>query len=524
MQKNAALILSFILASILIIFVVGPADGTWQLYAKEVAANKKLYSELGLNQQPLFVLINLLSAKISDSILYQKWIFFIIAFAYCYFIFKISIYRQNNLKSHIVAITAFAIAIQFEAYRFDDYHALADLFILMSYYAAILLLDKKITLKRFFTLSIYIGVAAFLTRINEGLCIFASAFIIGILSRLQDENEKIDFKWLTLHSLIAIGLCIGMITLILGDSPFSWFNETLVKAKDAKGGGAIYLTPLILVRECLVFLYEFKYSSNITITITPACALYAIFSTIVLVIFHKSINYRKHWLMVFPASYFATAVLSSGGGFYGLYFGSALTLLTFHICYLQSNNKKRIDIVVCCVLLVIALQALAHKIKSPYSWHDYKLEPIGKKYLVKEDAKGNPYVISKKLAMTIDPVCELTKNQPALLSMPYSFANYYCGVPVWHGVIQSFFDTSTKSTVERILMGLKNDTPKYIWYQRQLINLRNHEVIFNHGNPLPHRKLDEFIMDNVANKKWVVVYSSDTYSPSDWMLIDTRPD
>lgn len=520
MQRNAALILTFIFASILLVFVVGPADGTWQLYAKEVASNKKLYSELGLNQQPLFVLVNLISAKVSDSILYQKWIFLIIAYAYCLFIFKISTYRQNNLKSHIVAVTVFAIAIQFEAYRFDDYHALSDLFILISYYSTVLLLDKKISFRRFCTLSIYITTIACLTRINEGLCIFAACAAIAIFKR---EEEKIDFRLIGFHSLIAILLTLGLIVFVLGDSPYSWFNETFVKAKDAKGGGSIYLTPIILIRECLVFLYGFKYSTNITISITPACALYSIFSSIILIIFYKSKKYTKHWLMVFPAFYFMTSVLSSGGGFYGLYFGSALTLLTFHICYFDKNETKKINFIFCTVLLIIALQGLIHKIKSPYSWHDYKLDKIGRHYLIKYDVKGNPYVISEKLALMMDPVCQMTKNEPSLLSMPYSFANYYCDVPVWHGVIQSFFDTSTKSTINKIMSGLKSDPPKFILYQRQLINLRNHEVIFNHGNPLPHRQLDDFIMDKINNGEWIVVYSSNAYSPSDWMLIDTQP-
>jgi len=109
-----------------------------------------------------------------------------------------------------------------------------------------------------------------------------------------------------------------------------------------------------------------------------------------------------------------------------------------------------------------------------------------------------------------------------MLSLPFSFANYYCGTPVWHGYVQTFFDTSTATDINGLISDLNQDPPDFIFYQRQLDNLSGHEKIFNAGKPLPHRALDELIMTNIESGRWVVSYRSSFAPPSDWILISTN--
>jgi hypothetical protein len=132
-------------------------------------------------------------------------------------------------------------------------------------------------------------------------------------------------------------------------------------------------------------------------------------------------------------------------------------------------------------------------------------------------------VIAPEVRDLVTPVCERVGSDESLLSLPISFANYYCGIPVWHGYVQTFFDTSTRSRIEQLQRDLERSPPDFIFYQRQLELLSLHEKIFAAGRPLPHRKLDELIARKVRGGEWTIVYRSSAYPPSTWYLISTRP-
>ncbi len=52
--------------------------------------------------------------------------------------------------------------------------------------------------------------------------------------------------------------------------------------------------------------------------------------------------------------------------------------------------------------------------------------------------------------------------------------------------------------------------------------MRNHEIMYHKGAPVAQRGLEEQIMRNVAAGKWRIVFTSHTYDPSVWYLIQTR--
>ena len=93
--------------------------------------------------------------------------------------------------------------------------------------------------------------------------------------------------------------------------------------------------------------------------------------------------------------------------------------------------------------------------------------------------------------------------------------------------MQTFFDTSSKETIQGLMEELQSAPPKWIVYQRQLNNLKLHEQIFNQGRPLPHRYLDQLIEEKIASGEWKPVYTSPYGSrgffTDEWILLRTRP-
>jgi hypothetical protein len=173
------------------------------------------------------------------------------------------------------------------------------------------------------------------------------------------------------------------------------------------------------------------------------------------------------------------------------------------------------------LILALAVNAIYLKFIRPYQWHSYYSSPFFIGYDVELDANGNLNLIQSELSRLFRPVCdEVQKDE--LLSIPYSYANYYCQIPLWRGNVQSFFDTSSPVKIYEIIDALKKSPPKYIFYQRQILNLTSHEDIFNRGKPLPQRELDNLLMSKLKTNEWNVVYKSSLYPPSEWLLIKTN--
>jgi hypothetical protein len=117
-----------------------------------------------------------------------------------------------------------------------------------------------------------------------------------------------------------------------------------------------------------------------------------------------------------------------------------------------------------------------------------------------------------------------------LLSLPFPGGNYFCSVPPWHGYVQTFFDTSSKQTIDTLMDELQHSPPKWILYQRQLMTLRLHEMVYNQGKPLEHRYLDQLIEQKLSEGVWRVAYTDGrkivpqwgTLWDNEWILIKTR--
>jgi hypothetical protein len=165
----------------------------------------------------------------------------------------------------------------------------------------------------------------------------------------------------------------------------------------------------------------------------------------------------------------------------------------------------------------------------PYVWHSTvaKTMFVGRQWY-RHPIYG-PMIIQTDTLQFIEPICRRLGHGSAentLLSMPYSYPNYFCGIPPWHDYIQTYFDTTTPKDIARLMADLSASPPRWILYQRQIGSLAAHEVQYNHGQPLPHRKLDEFIAQKLATGEWKVDRTSRFESTprwdNEWILIRTQ--
>lgn len=565
-----AALFCFVFGSFLLVFVMAPGDGTWVLYAKEMVSGKRLYSDLGLNQQPVFPLLSWLFVYLSPKwILGQKVVFLCCLFFYVYVLFRLCfVLSVDFISKSILLLALFFVGIHFEAFRFDDYHALAHVGVYFSLYMTCKFVAGEVDVDRYSIWQALVITLVFLTRVNEGAALFSSvAMVFCFHFRSNGISVAPVLKG------ILVGFVVFFLVLfVLGESPEIWWAKTIVQASSAKGGAGVINYPVKLFSEALLFLgsnvkswvalvvlvlffvvgWVFKkYLTGLKGAVAACCFVIEILnllrkyigqdfivdltSVAVLAVFLFSfvclcyfVFAKKYFcgnrgvIVFYPFFLFAFGSLSTGGFFYGLYFPLAVTiyvLVYFSQEHLKSFVYYRVGLGL--VLAIVAFQGAVFRANNPYSWHSYHVNPLFVGYKFVRDENLGMYFAPDQLISLITPVCKKIKQGDQLLSLPFSFANYYCGVDPWHGYVQTFFDTTTVERMTQLENDLLASPPEYIFYQRQLDNLSGHEKIFNNGKPLPHRRIDALIMRKISEGDWSVVYQSNLYPPSDWILIST---
>lgn len=572
---SAALCFSFGL--LMLVFVISPGDGGWILYGQEILSGRGLYTDLHLNQQPIFPLISAAIAFSTDSILYQRILYIPVLAILCYALYKMStVVKGSAFNKALLICAVFFVAIRFEAYRFDDYHPLAHALVLLS--AAIsyeAILYKKWKLQSFFFVQGAIFCFVLLVRVNEGLVVLVGSASSGILVAQSLKNYMKGAVFFVI-SFVSV-LCLTL--LLIGESPYAWFDYSFLRAVGNKGGGSVFrypfdlllnsasairdvitgvpaklalillagvgfLTSLCCITKKLRFIkcfcvaaililleyYFYLIKHSFVLFLIPILILASVLATnhfLVGFLLRRNLFFLKMLvIMSYPVTLFLFGSLSSGGRYQDLTFPAAFFL--FVIAILANNfkvitDKFNVYIVFSCVLLMVLIAEGVYKRSNvPYSWHTYIVPRFfSSDFSIERDTSGSPLILSKQVKALIEPVCKIVTKEDTLLSLPFSFANYYCMVPVWHGYVQSFFDTSGPDLIYNIVNDLKDNPPSFIFYQRQLENLAMHELLFNKGDPLAHRQLDDFIMAKLDSKEWSIVYRSSLFPPSDWILIKT---
>jgi hypothetical protein len=178
------------------------------------------------------------------------------------------------------------------------------------------------------------------------------------------------------------------------------------------------------------------------------------------------------------------------------------------------------------LLVMLALFGTTLKVMLPYAWENQGGSPMFvNRQWYRHPVYGPMYIQSDLLKFSTSICNEIGQGgaKPELLSLPFSYPNYFCDNPPWHGYVQTFFDISERSTIEKLIGELETNPPQWIVYQRQLANLAYQERVFGHGQPLPQRNLDSLIMQRIATGQWQLVDWKPSQVGEGWYIIRTRP-
>jgi hypothetical protein len=564
-------------------------DGGWMWYALSLHNGQRLYADLHLALQPLFVL----EAAAFLKLLGRGWLASKVPavlhlVAYCAGLSLLA--RRSSLPDRqkaVVAGCAFFVSICSFAYRLDDYHTPCDCLVLYSM-LLLLMLRETVGVRRRLGLVAALGFLCGLAttlRINDGLALaFGVAISIVCLAPAKRFLSTALF-------LVVAGLVVVGVVHLTGDTFHDYLSYTLFKAVGGKGGtGNVLSYPLRLPWNALRYLRNPWYPELIAYTVGAAAAwafllrplgrvrgpgefkrdalgallilaplpfvyrgllnpdlllamstlgVFAIYGLGVFA-FLRYLRWEisgRTWpwdsreiLMITPLGQMISTAASSGGVHWGVYEPWAMLIVILPIASpvrLRSEKMRATLVGVATILLVCSA---IYRFVVPYAWHSTQPRTmfVGRQWY-RHPIYG-PMVIETSQLQFIEPICERVGRDGAatgFLSLPYSYANYFCDIPPWHGNVQTYFDTSTAETIYGLMGELQQSPPKWILYERQLDSLAAHERQYNHGQPLPHRYLDQFLEQKLAEGQWTAVYTSDYASTplwkEQWILIQTHP-
>jgi hypothetical protein len=569
-----------------------PSDGAWYWYSSLFLNGKRLYGDMHLALQPLFVLeTSAFMAILGGGWLLSKIPGVLHLLAYCLaLLLLVRQSKSSDAQKALVLAFAFFLSISFEAYRFDDYHVLADCFQLYSLVLLLALPDHNVRgiLMRASILGVLSGLAI-TTRLNDGAALFigvALAILVLVPSRKLDSIALF---------LLATALTVVLVVHLTGDSLYDYATYSIFRAAGSKGGAGgvlsaplhlpinalvwlrdhanrpmmffaitvafawgVWISPLkkkgpweqfalaviaflvlVLALDRLYYMFQSVYAEYTflgDLTAAGVCAVYGfgIWAFVRLLWFALQPNRTPQWdhreiLLLIPLGQLASASMSSGGTHMGLFAPPTILCVLLFVCDPCWLAGQRVGSFFSALSVFALCCAISYRVERPFAWHVYVEPPLFTGRVLYHHPEYGPMIIDRELLQMIQPVCQTIQaggSEDDLLSLPLPYANYFCDLPPWHGYVQTFFDTSSKETIQSLMDDLEHAPPKWIFYQRQLATLALHEQQYNHNQPLQQRFLDQLIEQKIAQGSWRVAYSSsygDTPAlDNQWILIQTH--
>lgn len=567
---------------------LGTADGTWFWYAVLLRNGVRLYSQLHLALQPFFVL----ETAGFISIFGKTWLagkLAAVIHVAALSIGFILITRYSDWpgwQRTLLASAAFFMEISTIAFRFDDYHVLAELFVV---YAILLLLriDKGVSLRSSFVLSGVLGsfsALSFATRVNNGGALFIGA-AIAILCLVPVR------RWVALAIFVAAAaLTLVILVRMTGDSFHDYWMCTVTKAAASKGGSSSILTypfvlpwhtvqflqgmdnwqPVLLFAVvCAVWAYVIRPALPVrTMRATGRLAIgLALILISVLRTHHRGLQGSllfsvaalatfllygfgiwaflswigswiaprpfQHWnrlqiLLLIPLGQLAGEALSTGATHGEIYMPMAILFLLLPLAFPMELKARGRSLLLAAATMLLCI-GFVYRVIHPYRWWNFRNVTMFRERQWFRHPVYGPMIIERDMLSLLQPVCDdidARDGHHALLSLPFSFANYFCDVPPWHDYVQTWYDTSGAGTIDAMMKQLQEAPPEWIFYERQPEAIHLHEQVYNAGRPIPHRYLDQLIEQKISEGAWKVVYRNSYNSTpelkQDWLLIRTK--
>ncbi len=569
--QSVAALSCFVLGVLLTLNIHPVGDGMWFWYARLWREHRLLYADMHLPLQPLFVLLTAWAqAMFGLSWLGSKALAVVQLGLFCWGLWLVAgRIRWSDWQRGALLGGSFVLAMTAGYFRFDDYHVTGYCCVVFSLYL-LLRLARETRVGMVLGLCGVLGVLAGLSlsnRLNDGAALLlGSALSIGFVMRRGRLAGVAVLGGAAVATLTAVVLATG-------DSVRAWWVESIVRATAIKGGtGNLVERPFAffwhhlstsaidgqnvangLFAVAAVWLIvqmvraqgkrRWLWAAAIFFTALPfglwqawggyanaGIAVYLMFALVGLsawVAFRMVRRRDEHGLEVLaalPLLLLLVGIVTGGREMLETYppvaFG--LLLLPFFGAPLLAQPWRRTALAALgCVLMVCGTVS---KIEHPYYWtHFNDRTMFTERTWYRHSVYGPMYVETDQLAL-FEHVCAAVEveGRPAeLLAITNPYANWFCVVPPWHGYVQTWYDTSSRETIEGLVAALAMAPPEWIVYQREPDTLAQNELAFGGGKPLAHRDLDRLIVDRISSGAWTVVYRK-TLNGADWMVLRTR--
>ena len=559
-------------------------EASWFWYATLLHRGVRLYADLHLPLQPLFVLeTNVWMQLVGGKALAMAGLSLLhVVVLSVGFLLVLRSSDWANWQKAIVSAGCFVIFLQAPAYRFDDYHVIAQ--ICMVYSLWLLLRLEQITeVRRQIAAAMGLGVLsglALTTRLNDGAALLVA---VGLIALVLATRRKLLV--LGVH-LVTAALTLRGVVLLTGDSFRDYVSNSMLHAAASKGGtGSFLRDPFLLFvnavkvqriggKRVLLFLFavtlagvvldrvwRMRTGRIVLVQVMLSAVVFAvcphgsrqelllgllIFTASIALIqlgylaapvvaargLAKSVGWTKQWrgremLLFLPLAEMASASASTAGQpRQGFFAATALCLLLVPLVWPMAVVAGWVRASFTTLMVLLGVSGITSKVLSPYAWQNYVMSRMFTNRVWYRDPADGPLYVERDLLALSESICNDMKQgggDRELLSLPYSYPNYFCGVPPWHGYVQTYFDTSTRATINHLMGELETAPPRFLVYQRQMEILRGQEWLYNHNQPLAQRDLDAMILRKLATGQWTLLEKRDYLVGDGWFVIQTRP-
>jgi hypothetical protein len=364
-------------------------------------------------------------------------------------------------------------------------------------------------------------------RLNDG-AVLAAANVAVLWTALPAVRR---WRSIATYSLATVA-GILLIVAITGDTVQAWAASSIARGAAAKGGGSLLTAPVMFFSRCFTGLFSLDSvgSFQFLLDLGGVAALVAGLAGMAGTVSRPLADAMRAGgippgMFLLPLGLCVSASMSGGGYHHDHFFATAVVALLAIAWAVARWSHDRVILAAAVGCGAVAVVSAAYRWNDPCSWHDYRSEPMFRDRMFQNEPPLGLLVISGAQQefneYLLGPI--RAAGDVSLLSIPYPYPNYVLGIPPWHDYVQTFFDTTDRSSIATMIRELATDPPDWIVYQRQPDNLTGHEQLFNGGRLLPHRELDSFIEERLTSNAWQAVRGMETGRDSTWYVIRTRP-